>query len=56
VARLAEARHECTVKTELKRLSFIALIVVDAGGYIPFDPEAGNLMFRPVSDRDEPPR
>jgi len=35
------------------RLSFIPLIVVDEVGYIPFDPEAANLMFSLVSNRYE---
>ena len=33
--------------------SFIPLIVVDEVGYIPFDPEAANLMFSLVSNRYE---
>ena len=33
--------------------SFIPLIVVDEVGYIPFDPEAANLMFALVSTRYE---
>jgi hypothetical protein len=39
--------------SELKRRSFIPRIVVDGVGYIPFDPEAANLMFSLVSNRDE---
>jgi DNA replication protein DnaC len=35
--------------TELKRLALIPLLVVDEVGYIPFDPEAANLMFMLVS-------
>jgi DNA replication protein DnaC len=34
-------------------LSFIPLIVLDEVGYIPFDPEAANLMFSLVSSRYE---
>jgi DNA replication protein DnaC len=34
-------------------LSFIPLLVVDEVGYIPFDPEAANLMFSLVSARYE---
>jgi DNA replication protein DnaC len=30
---------------ELRRLSFIPPLVIDEVGYIPFDPEAANLMF-----------
>ena len=36
-----------------RRLSFIPLIVIDEVGYIPFDPEAANLMFSLVSNRYE---
>ena len=45
VARLAEAKRQGGLEAELRRLSFIPLIVVDEVGYIPFDPEAANLMF-----------
>ena len=34
-------------------MSFVPLIVVDEVGYIPFDPEAANLMFSLVSARYE---
>jgi DNA replication protein DnaC len=34
---------------ELRRLSFIPLLVIDEVGYIAFDPEAANLMFSLVS-------
>jgi DNA replication protein DnaC len=53
VARLSEAKRQGTLEAELKRLSFIPLIVVDEVGYIPFDPEAANLMFSLVSYRYE---
>src|ERR1700745_3151394 len=53
VARLSEAKRQGTLEAELKRLSFIPLIVVDEVGYIPFDPEAPNLMFSRVSNRYE---
>src|SRR6516162_602182 len=49
VARLAEAKRNNNLDTELRRLSFIPLLVVDEVGYIPFDPEAANLMFSLVS-------
>ena len=45
VARLAEAKRQSQLEAELRRLSFIPLIIVDEIGYIPFDPEAANLMF-----------
>jgi DNA replication protein DnaC len=53
VARLSEAKRQGNLEAELKRLSFIPLIVVDEVGYIPFDPEAANLMFSLVSNRYE---
>src|SRR6478752_1685519 len=53
VARLSEAKRQGSLEAELKRLSFIPLIVVDEVGYIPFDPEAANLMFSLVSNRYE---
>jgi hypothetical protein len=34
------------LEAELRRLSFMPLLVIDEVGYIPFDPEAANLMFR----------
>ena len=53
VARLGDAKRQGTLEAELKRLSFIPLVVVDEVGYIPFDPEAANLMFSLVSSRYE---
>ena len=53
VARLAEHKRQGSLETELRRLGFIPLIVVDEVGYIPFDPEAANLMFSLVSARYE---
>jgi len=53
VARLAEHKRQGSLETELRRLGFIPLIVVDEVGYIPFDPEAANLMFSLVSSRYE---
>src|SRR6516164_410873 len=53
VARLSEAKRHGNLEAELRRLSFIPLIVVDEVGYIPFDPEAANLMFSLVSSRYE---
>src|ERR1039457_3606626 len=51
VGRLGEAKRQGTLDAELRRLAFIPLIVVDEVGYIPFDPEAANLMFSLVSSR-----
>ena len=53
VAKLGEAKRQGNLEAELRRLSFIPLIVVDEVGYIPFDPEAANLMFSLVSNRYE---
>ncbi|MGH2983504.1 MAG: IS21-like element helper ATPase IstB [Solirubrobacterales bacterium] len=53
VARLGEAKRQGSLEAELRRLSFVPLIVVDEVGYIPFDPEAANLMFSLVSARYE---
>jgi DNA replication protein DnaC len=53
VARLGEAKRSGSLEAELRRLSFVPLIVVDEVGYIPFDPEAANLMFSLVSARYE---
>ena len=53
VARLAEAKRQNSLDSELRRLSFIPVLVVDEVGYIPFDPEAANLMFSLVSARYE---
>src|SRR5271157_3902112 len=53
VARLGDAKRRGTLEAELRRLFFIPLIVVDEVGYIPFDPQAANLMFSLVSSRYE---
>ena len=53
VAKLGEAKRQGGFEAELRRLSFVPLIVVDEVGYIPFDPEAANLMFSLVSARYE---
>jgi DNA replication protein DnaC len=53
VAKLSEAKRQGNLEAELRRLGFVPLIVVDEVGYIPFDPEAANLMFSLVSARYE---
>ena len=53
VARLGAAQHQGRLEDELARLRRVPLIVVDEVGYIPFDPEAANLMFMLVSSRYE---
>src|SRR5271163_1968791 len=51
VGRLGEAKRQGTLEAELRRLSFVPVLVVDEVGYIPFDPKAANLMFSLVSPR-----
>jgi DNA replication protein DnaC len=53
VALLADAQRQGRLDAELDRLQRIALLVVDEVGYIPFDPQAANLMFMLVSRRYE---
>ena len=53
VARLGDAKRAGNLEAELRRLGFVPLVVVDEVGYIPFDPEAANLMFSLVSSRYE---
>jgi DNA replication protein DnaC len=53
VARLAAAKRQDSLEAEIKKISLIPLIAVDEVGYIPFDPEAANLMFELVSSRYE---
>jgi len=53
VARLADAQRQGKLADELKRLERFPLLVVDEVGYIPFDPQAANLMFMLVSSRYE---
>jgi DNA replication protein DnaC len=53
VARLADAKREGRLEDELAALGRIPLLVCDEIGYIPFDPQAANLMFALVSSRYE---
>jgi DNA replication protein DnaC len=53
VALLADAQRHGRLDSELDRLQRIALVIVDEVGYIPFDPQAANLMFMLVSRRYE---
>ena len=53
VNRLGAAKRAGRLDDELERLSRIPLLIVDEVGYIPFDPEAANLMFSLVSARYE---
>jgi DNA replication protein DnaC len=53
VALLADAQRHGRLDAELDRLGRIALVICDEVGYIPFDPQAANLMFMLVSRRYE---
>jgi DNA replication protein DnaC len=53
VATLADAQRHGRLDDELARLQRIPLLIVDEVGYIPFDPQAANLMFMLVSRRYE---
>jgi DNA replication protein DnaC len=53
VALLADAQRQGRLDDELARLQRFALLIVDEVGYIPFDPQAANLMFMLVSRRYE---
>ena len=53
VALLADAQRQGRLDDELKRLERIPLLVCDEVGYIPFDPQAANLMFMLVARRYE---
>ncbi len=53
VALLAEAQRHNSLEDELRRLERYPLLVCDEVGYIPFDPQAANLMFMLVSRRYE---
>ncbi len=53
VALLADAQRHGRLDAELDRLQRIPLLIVDEVGYIPFDPQAANLMFMLVSRRYE---
>src|SRR5438128_9151420 len=53
VAHLADAQRQGRLDEELARLERIPVLVCDEVGYIPFDPQAANLMFMLVSRRYE---
>jgi DNA replication protein DnaC len=53
VALLADAQRQGRLEDELRRLERYPLLVCDEVGYIPFDPQAANLMFMLVSRRYE---
>jgi DNA replication protein DnaC len=53
VAHLAEAQRHGRLDEELDRLQRFPLLACDEVGYIPFDPQAANLMFMLVSRRYE---
>jgi DNA replication protein DnaC len=53
VALLADTQRQGRLDDELKRLERYPLLICDEVGYIPFDPQAANLMFMLVSRRYE---
>jgi DNA replication protein DnaC len=53
VALLADAQRQGRLDDELARLQRVPLLICDEVGYIPFDPQAANLMFMLVSRRYE---
>ncbi|WP_285368073.1 IS21-like element helper ATPase IstB [Streptomyces albipurpureus] len=53
VTRLTEAQNTGRLTEELTRLDQCDLLVVDEIGYVPFTPEATNLLFRLISHRYE---
>ncbi len=53
VALLADAQRQGRLDAELDKLQRVPLVIVDEVGYIPFDPQAANLMFMLVSRRYE---
>src|SRR5436305_2919176 len=53
VALLADMQRNGRLDDELKRLERYPLLICDEIGYIPFDPQAANLMFMLVSRRYE---
>jgi DNA replication protein DnaC len=56
VAQLVDGKRHDELEAELKRLSFVPLLIVDEVGYTPFEPEAANLMFSRVSTATSAPR
>ena len=53
VALLAEQQRQDRLEDELKRIERYPLLICDEVGYIPFDPQAANLMFMLISRRYE---
>src|ERR1044072_5541311 len=53
VALLADAQRQGRLDAELDKLQRVPLLIVDEVRYIPFDPQAANLMFMLVSRRYE---
>jgi DNA replication protein DnaC len=53
VALLTDAQRQGRLEEELTRLERIPLLICDEVGYIPFDPQAANLMFMLISRRYE---
>jgi DNA replication protein DnaC len=53
VALLGDAQRQGRLDRELDRLQRFPVLIIDEVGYIPFDPQAANLMFMLVSRRYE---
>ena len=53
MTRLSDAKRLGRLGEELRRLLRVPLVVCDEVGYIPFDPEAANLIFQLVASRYE---
>jgi DNA replication protein DnaC len=53
VTRLTDAHRAGNLPQELARLRRDGLIIVDEGGYLPFEQDAANLFFQLVSSRYE---
>jgi DNA replication protein DnaC len=53
VARLGDVQRQGRLDEELRKLLWTPLLIIDEVGYIPFDPQAANLMFSLVSSRYE---
>src|SRR6202451_4092618 len=55
IALLADAQRQGRVDQEIDRLQRVPLLVCDEVGYIPFAPQAANLMFMLVSPATNAP-
>jgi DNA replication protein DnaC len=53
LARIGDAQRAGRLEEELARVGRYPVVIVDEVGYMPFDPQAANVMFRLVSSRYE---